>query len=326
VNKPFFFVALGLVVVVAAIALNFMLVEPDAPPEPQKSEAAPPQEPEKPKVVCTPPTFDVVRINPYGDSVMAGRGTPKSKVTILDDGKPVGEAVADDRGEWVFVPTQALPAGNRHLSLKSEPADCEAMESPSVVVLVVPEKGKDVAGRDADDAGALAVKIDPEGKEPSKVLQKPETDDKLPLSIDVVDYDEKGRLSVSGHAKAGSKIFVYLDSNLLGDTVSLDDGIWSLISGQSVEPGLYTLRADHVDDAGKVVARVSIPFSRADFKNEFKDGEFVVVQPGNSLWRLARRNYGSGYSFTVIYQANKDQIKDPNLIYPGQIFALPQNR
>ena len=312
--------------VVAAIALNFMMGEPDTPTEAETPTQAPPKTVEPSPPSCIPPSFDVVRINPYGDSVMAGRGTPKSKIIILDEGNSIGEAIADERGEWVFVPTQALPAGSRHLTLKSQPKECDPMESPSVVVLVVPEKGKDLAGKDAEDAGALALKVDRDGEGPSRVLQKPQADDKLPLSIDVVDYDEQGRLSISGHAAAGAKIYVYLDSNLLGETHALDDGIWSLIDGQSVAPGLYTLRADQVDDAGKVVARVSIPFSRADIAKETKSGDFIVVQPGNSLWRLARRNYGSGYSYTVIYQANKDQIKNPDLIYPGQIFSIPKDR
>ena len=50
----------------------------------------------------------------------------------------------------------------------------------------------------------------------------------------------------------------------------------------------------------------------------------MVVQPGASLWRIARSNYGKGTRFTVIYQANKEQIRDPDLIYPGQIFTLPK--
>ncbi len=44
---------------------------------------------------------------------------------------------------------------------------------------------------------------------------------------------------------------------------------------------------------------------------------------GTSLWRIARRAYGDGMNYTLIYEANKDQIKDPNLIYPGQVFNLP---
>ena len=50
----------------------------------------------------------------------------------------------------------------------------------------------------------------------------------------------------------------------------------------------------------------------------------VFVQPGNSLWRIARRNYGRGIQYTVIYEANRRQIGDPSLIYPGQVFVLPQ--
>ena len=50
----------------------------------------------------------------------------------------------------------------------------------------------------------------------------------------------------------------------------------------------------------------------------------VVVQPGNSLWRIARRTYGAGMRFTLLYEANKDQIRDPDLIYPGQLFVVPK--
>ena len=49
----------------------------------------------------------------------------------------------------------------------------------------------------------------------------------------------------------------------------------------------------------------------------------VVIQPGNNLWRISRVIYGQGVQYTIIYQANKDQIRNPHLIYPGQIFATP---
>jgi len=90
-----------------------------------------------------------------------------------------------------------------------------------------------------------------------------------------------------------------------------------------VPPGLHILRVDEVDDNGKVLARVESPFSRAEPLNIAAGDQVVVVQPGNSLWLIATRTYGSGFRYTVIYQANKTQIKDPDLIYPGQIFKLP---
>ena len=50
----------------------------------------------------------------------------------------------------------------------------------------------------------------------------------------------------------------------------------------------------------------------------------MTVQPGNNLWTLARTHYGSGVLYTQIFTANREQIRDPDLIYPGQIFALPE--
>ncbi len=100
-------------------------------------------------------------------------------------------------------------------------------------------------------------------------------------------------------------------------------GIWRVSPEKTVKPGLYTLRADQVDGGGKVMARVSMPFSRATPVTAPPPEPFVIVQPGHSLWRLARRTYGQGTRYTTIFQANREQIKDPDLIFPGQVLALP---
>jgi nucleoid-associated protein YgaU len=50
----------------------------------------------------------------------------------------------------------------------------------------------------------------------------------------------------------------------------------------------------------------------------------VTIVRGDNLWRISRKTYGRGHRYTVIYDANTDQIRDPNLIYPGQIFVTPQ--
>ena len=73
-----------------------------------------------------------------------------------------------------------------------------------------------------------------------------------------------------------------------------------------------------------VVARLEFPFQRADPKEIDSGTLLVVVQPGNSLWRLARRTLGEGVRYTVIFQANRDRIRDPDLIYPGQVFEVPR--
>jgi nucleoid-associated protein YgaU len=50
----------------------------------------------------------------------------------------------------------------------------------------------------------------------------------------------------------------------------------------------------------------------------------AIIRTGDNLWTIARRVYGHGRDFTTIYRANNAQIRNPNRIYPGQIFDLPK--
>ncbi|WP_293868558.1 LysM peptidoglycan-binding domain-containing protein, partial [uncultured Alsobacter sp.] len=52
----------------------------------------------------------------------------------------------------------------------------------------------------------------------------------------------------------------------------------------------------------------------------------TMVSRGDSLWRISRRVYGKGVRYTVIYEANQQQIRDPRRIYPGQMFVLPAEK
>jgi nucleoid-associated protein YgaU len=49
-----------------------------------------------------------------------------------------------------------------------------------------------------------------------------------------------------------------------------------------------------------------------------------VVSRGDSLWRISRATYGAGMRYAVVYKANRDQIRNPDRIYPGQLFVLPK--
>ncbi len=48
-----------------------------------------------------------------------------------------------------------------------------------------------------------------------------------------------------------------------------------------------------------------------------------VVKKGDCLWRIAEKVYGNGFLWGKLFNANRSKIKDPNLIYPGQIFNIP---
>lgn len=270
------------------------------------------------------PSFDVVRVNPAGDAVIAGRAVPGATVTIKDGETVLGTVTADSRGEWVYVPETPLTPGSRQLDLSATAPDGTVIAGERSVVLVIPERETMAAGRpDPALSAPLALSVPRAGAGATALLQAPGGgDDAKVLSLDVVDYDADGELILSGRAPANARVLAYLDGTLLGRADAGGDGRWSLKPARPVAPGDYTLRIDQVRDNGSVVARREMPFTRAVPEAD-PTPETVVVQPGNSLWRISRRIYGNGTAFTVIYRANADRIRDPDLIYPGQVFVLP---
>lgn len=128
----------GVAAILAAIALNRWYGEGVRPAALfQRSMPAPrPQQPAPPP--SEQPTLDVVRTNDNGDTVIAGHALPNSEITVLDDGQVIGTVVADERGEWVFVPHEALAPGARQIGILAKLPDGRIVPSDRTVTLVVP--------------------------------------------------------------------------------------------------------------------------------------------------------------------------------------------
>jgi len=103
-----------------------------------------------------------------------------------------------------------------------------------------------------------------------------------------------------------------------------DAGRWTFTPDKPIPEGDNMLRLDQVMAEGKVQLRIEVPFDRATPLDVTRAEGSIVVQPGNNLWSIARRLYGEGYHYTMIFGLNKEQIKDPDLIYPEQQFTLPK--
>jgi nucleoid-associated protein YgaU len=225
----------------------------------------------------------------------------------------------------VLLPDSAMAPGQHSLTLRAQSGEAVPQESDHAVIILQPAPAKDIAGRPTQaPAGALAIEVPKSGTGPTRVLNlpggKPKGD---ALSLATVDYDPTGRAILAGTGKPKSALNLYLDNALMGQITVDDNGNWSFLPSSPISPGLHKLRIDQIDPQGKVVSRVELPFEQAPTALAASDGR-VIIQPGNSLWRLARQSYGSGLRYTVIYEANKEQIRDPNLIYPGQVFVMPK--
>lgn len=305
-SRPAFIAIVGFATAAAALGLAMSLGSEDSfrsavpllPPTP----SAGPQ-PAAPSL----PAFDVVRIGEHGDAVLAGRALPKSEVVLLDGGHELGRVPADERGEWVFVPTLPMPPGARALMAEAHNADGSVVRSANPVIVVVPE-----------NAGEAAIAMVPLPEGGARLMMAPEGDVE-PVTVDLVDRDSAGRLFMGGRTQPGALLHIYMDNKFLGRVQADGEGGWKLavnaVQGR-------TLRADVVEDKGKVLARVEVPLEPEMPQAQRSQG--VVVEPGALSWKMARRLDGSGPESTVIYQPSKDRMRDPAQIYPGQVFQVPK--
>lgn len=256
--------------------------------------------------------FDIVRVEEDGSMVAAGKSEPFARISLMDGENVLAELAADERGEWVHIPSEPLVAGVHELWLRD--GSMNIREESEVVVVNVPE------AEDRRETIAVLLSAD---NEDAKVLQAPEPVLESQVDIRSVNYSGK-TMTVRGSASEQGSINVYADNVFLGTAAFTEDGSWSLRVIRSMAPGkTYMIRADRTDENGRVSARAEVPFtleSGVDMKKQRR----VRIIKGDNLWTIAKHVYGTGFAYVTIYQANRSQIKDPNLIYPNQVFVLPQ--
>lgn len=351
--------------------------------------ALPPGEPPTPSAPAGP-AFDLVRVEPDGSALFAGRAAPNARVSVLLDGEEVAVAKAD--GSGAFVAMSDLPAvpHPRVVSLREQVGQGDPVVSEQTVIVSpaapsqgVAESGADVRP-DATKADPAAVTPDdPEpvetagtGPTPDEAVPDPGAEGAAPaisdapgtgtggsgpaapaptvmmadrkgvrvlqapsgapsaaqsVSVDTISYGSGGGVILGGRAHGDGAVRVYLDNRPVRTVRIGEDGQWRA-ELPDVDTRVYTLRVDEVDDGGTVRSRVETPFrpespadiERLSAKAQDVDGVAVVtVQPGFTLWRIARENYGEGTLYVRVYEANADKIRDPDLIYPGQVFTVP---
>lgn len=300
------------------------------------------------------PAFDVVQVQPDGGGVLAGRAVPGRPVIFYLDGAEFARAIADRAGKFGLVldfPSSEQP---RALSMASVLEDGRELASVGTLLISPVRAAAPEAALDAKpepDVAQLEAPSEP-ATEPSakqqdapavvlatnegvQVLQAapqpaaPQIDDAPEVAnvvIDTITYDTTGDVALSGRGAKEGFVRVYLDGKPVKTAQIAEDGSWRAPL-PDVDAGVYRLRVDEVDAEGAVTSRVETPFQREepDVVAQAPTGPAVVtVQPGFTLWAIARDKFGSGEQYVRVYEANRDLIRDPDLIYPGQVFAIPE--
>ena len=231
--------------------------------------------------------------------------------------EPTVSAAAGDQTATPGTEGTAAPETTAASEEQAVDADAESAPKPDVAVAVLR------ANKDGVSLVQPATPVAPE------FLGK--------VALDTISYTDSGDVQLAGRAKPEALVRVYLDNSPVSDiTVDLA-GHWSG-SLTSVAPGIYTLRLDEIDPIeGKVLSRLETPFKREApealqpiVTAETSPGtttpsvQAITVQKGDTLWAISQARYGSGFLYVRVFEANKGDIRNPDLIYPGQIFTLPE--
>ncbi len=306
------------------------------------------------------PVFDILRVETDGSVVIAGQAAANAAVEIISGSKVLGTAKAGENGDFAIVLDQPLSPGDHQLVLRAGGEGGNVATSAQTAIVSVPDNSHGQVLALVEEPGqasrlittpqapveqAAASSEAPSTSATQEV--KPASD--APIAIEAVEIGGN-TVFVAGNAKGhkdGNSVVVNANDTLLGASPVSPEGRFLVQSQKPLAVGDYIIRADLLDRSGRVIATARVPFRREAGDNvsavatgsgaqtaSAQDAEggtplqkvdgSVIIRKGDNLWTISKRTYGNGLRYTTIYLANRDQIRNPDLILPGQVFVMPQ--
>ena len=301
------------------------------------------------------PAFDIVNVDPSGEAVIAGRAAPNEKVELRDAGKTVAEATADASGQFVIIPPPLTP-GDHSLSLTANSDKGQLTTSSTVAVSVPASEAKAAVAEGTPKATtpvATAVPANANAQPTAlgmRTLATPAPANGARVAIQSVEADALGGLVAKGAAEPNATVRLYLNQADVAEAKTQSDGRWSLTIKSGMSPGGYVIQADEIAPSGAtVVASANTPFDYPDMpaapplqaaaapaspepSSTPSPADPVLpsvqtkrVATGHTLWALSKSYYGDPTRYPAIVEANRAQIHNPNVIFPGQVFVVPKS-
>ena len=274
--------------------------------------------------------LEVVRVRPDGSLVIAGKGLPNSKIEVISNSEVIAVTNSDKVGDFVAVPQKQLNSGEYFLSFRQTTGDNKVViANKSVAINVTGKK---------DDLPIVAI-VDGQGKFGAKVIQAPGLDKKEEtnkndkkfaknlakepqIKILAITHDSKsGQLVLSGIAYNGVQVNAGFTGKETSSTKIINDE-WNLSIPGKLIAGKQKVFAVLLGKNGKVLSENSLVINGKSIENA-NGKTLIIVQKGDALWNIAYQRLGLGNRYIDIVELNKDKIKNPDLIYPKQLFIIP---
>ena len=254
-------------------------------------------------------TFDIVRLNKKGDVVIAGKTIPNIKVDILDGNETLASVFSDSNGDWVWISENPLPEGIKRFNLKHFDGEDEFFSQQNIIILR--EKNKYLSSKILKFSKSSSLEIINNNQ---KILG---------LSLDIAEYLDEESLMLTGRTKPNTKVKLFFSDNFVKDSKSDNNGVWKMeLKNFKFTDNNLTITSEI--EGQKIKLKTKIFDKKIDSNFIFE--KEVIVKNGNSLWRIARKTLGGGVYYSEIYKNNMKEIKNPDLIFPGQVFNIPHLR
>ena len=288
--------------------------------------------------------IEVVRIGPDGSAVFAGRGSAAADIHIFEQDNILAQTKVSPSGEWVAIADTPLSPGNHLIIVEMRTVDGQVIRADRAVVVELAASGADkplvalvpmteqaeaeliqapdelVAEPEQVAAGeGTAAQAEDLSPEVAALLVEPARLQLLTLS-----WADDRILQINGSSAGGQSVRGALNNRPFVARLDAETGNWTAqIDTTGLNASAAQLLSQLLDETGEVVAARQIDFDFAQLDIGRDGSEMVVIEKGDMLWRIAYRTYGDGIRYLDIVKRNQGRISDPDLIYPAQIFALP---
>lgn len=305
------------------------VVSPDAPtkvlqkPEPaaEAPKAAEPAVTEQPAPEQAPAklvSIDAVDYDADGNIVFSGQGEKGNTARIYVDNNFLGDAPVGDDGRWSYSATANVSQGVH--TLRVDGLDAKGSVLNRVEVPIFREEQTKVA------AATPPATEQPKTEQPVAATETAETtapaetakaEQPAQQPAQTVTEAQKTETPPAAETPAAETPAAEQQTTTVSEQPAKTE---ETAPGQPAETAAAAAQQETSEQSQDTVAATAPDASAAAAPKEGR----IVIQPGNNLWRISRVLYGNGNKFTMLYEANKDQIRNPNLIYPGQVFRTPE--
>jgi nucleoid-associated protein YgaU len=313
------------------------VVSPDAPtkvlqkpepvaeePAPAQADAAGQQAPEEPAAEQKPAklvSIDAVDYDPSGNIVFSGQGETGNTARIYVDNQFLGDAPVGEDGRWTFAGTADVAQGVH--TLRVDGLDSQGSVLNRVEVPFFREEQTKVAeaAQPATPSAEPSAAEQPVAEQPMAEQPAAEApaEAEQPAQTDAA-TSEPAAPSAEAPAAVAEEQPPAAEQPAATAEAPEQPAAEQPSGSEMTEAAPSGQEQDAMQQPEETVAAAQAPEMETAVPSQGR----IVIQPGNNLWRISRVLYGSGSKFTMLYEANKDQIRNPNLIYPGQVFITPE--